>query len=65
MFDLLGKILLTDLVCLFTCMLVLAILKEEAKENKYVWFAYESAGWLAVFYVFMLPVIMIAIIWTM
>ena len=66
MFDLLGKLMLTDLVCLFTCMLVIAILREEVKEkNKHVRFAYESAGWLAVFYVFMLPVILIAMIWTL
>jgi len=63
MFELLSKLLLTDIVCLFTCMLVLAILKEEAKENKYVDFAYESAGWLAVFYLFMFPAILIAMIW--
>ena len=63
MFELLGKLLLTDIVCLFTCMLFLAMLRDVCEENKYVKFAYESAGWLAVFYIFMLPFILIAMIW--
>ena len=64
MFDLLGKLMLTDLVCLFTCMLVIAILREEAKEkNKHIQFAYDSAGLLGVFYLFMIPILLIAMIW--
>ena len=65
MFDLLSKLMLTDIVCLLTCMLVLAILNDVRGKSKFVKFAYESAGWLAVFYVFMLPFILVAMIWTM
>ena len=63
MFELLSKLLLTDIVCFFTCTFFLAALNDVREKSKCVKFAYESAGWLAVFYLFMFPAILIAMIW--
>ena len=63
MVELLGKLLLTDIVCFFTCTFVLAALNDVGRESKCVRFAYESAGWLAVFYLFMFPILLLALIW--
>ena len=63
MFELLGKILLTDIVCFFTSLLVLGILNDVREKSKCVKFAYESAGWLAAFYLFMFPILLITMIW--